>query len=788
MFKTLDRYVIREMVLPFVLGLVVLTFLLQVPPFLQQSQNLIARGVPWSTVARALYMLLPQALSITIPMAVLLGILVAFGRLSADREFVALQACGVSLLRLLRPVALVAVLGTAATAYETIVALPNANQTFREITYGVVAQKIESEVKPQVFFTYFPNQIIYVRDLPAGGGWRDVFVADRQGGTTTVYFAREGRVVLDRAKRLVQLQLADGTSHTTTPGNHEAYQSTEFERISISLDPQSVFPPPPAKGAAEMTFAELRADIEELQRQGNPAYIDRFMVQQKLSLPATCLILALIGVALGASNRKDGKLASFVLGFGVILVYYVLLYGARAFATGGRLKPEWAPWIPNVIMGAAGVALMAWRVRAADRPFHLTIPAFWRRRAAARSDPPARPAAAGAAGDRARVVVKIRIPHVNLPAPKLLDVYLSRDYLRVFALSIVSLLGIFYISTFIDLVDKLFRGQTTTSMLVRYFYFQTPQFVYFIIPMAVLVSTLVTIGVLTKNNELVVFRACGISLYRTAAPLVLFGLAASGVLFMMQEKVLASANREADRLNRQIRSWPPLLSPEARRWVLGRRGDIYNYDAFDPAANRFTNLRAYRFDDLAWRLQSMTYAEEVTFDPRGPGGGTGDRWLARRGWVREFAPPRSEADAHIVVRYLPFAELELPVDPPGYFKSAVPDAEQMTYGELRAYIARLRASGSDVVPFLVALQRKVAFPLVTVIMTLIAVPFAVTTGRRGALYGIGVGIVLALVYWVALSVFGALGAGGLLSPILAAWAPNVLFSAVAMYGMLTVRT
>ena len=103
MFRILDRYLIREILLPFFLGLVVLTFLLQVPPFLQQSQAFIAKGVPLATVIHALYMLLPQALSITIPMAVLLGILVGFGRLAADREFVAMQACGVSLLRLLRP-------------------------------------------------------------------------------------------------------------------------------------------------------------------------------------------------------------------------------------------------------------------------------------------------------------------------------------------------------------------------------------------------------------------------------------------------------------------------------------------------------------------------------------------------------------------------------------------------------------------------------------------------------------------------------------------------------------
>ena len=112
----------------------------------------------------------------------------------------------------------------------------------------------------------------------------------------------------------------------------------------------------------------------------------------------------------------------------------------------------------------------------------------------------------------------------------------------------------------------------------------------------------------------------------------------------------------------------------------------------------------------------------------------------------------------------------------------------MTYSQLKSYIGLLRASGYHVVPYLVQLQRKIAFPFVTLIMTLLAVPFAVTTGRRGALYGIGVGLVLAMVYWTALSVFGAIGAGSMISPLLAAWAPNILFSAAALYMVLTVRT
>src|SRR5262252_5702245 len=210
MFRILDRYIVREIAMPFLLGLTVLTFILKRPPILDRGEEFIAKGVEWELVARALLTLLPQALCVTIPMALLLGILVGLGRLSADREFVAMQACGVSLLRLSRPVLLAAALGTAATAYETIVALPNANQTFREIVFVVMASKVERNVRPHVFFDAFPNKIIYVRELPAGGGWRDIFLADTaKAAETTVYFARAGHIRLDQEKRLVQLELED---------------------------------------------------------------------------------------------------------------------------------------------------------------------------------------------------------------------------------------------------------------------------------------------------------------------------------------------------------------------------------------------------------------------------------------------------------------------------------------------------------------------------------------------------------------------------------------------------
>ncbi len=785
MFRILDRYLVREIVPPLVLALVVLTFVLEIPPILQQGQTLIAKGVEWSIVVRLLATLLPQALAVTIPMAVLIGILIGLGRLSADREFVAMQACGISLYRLLRPIALIALVGTAATAYEMIVALPDANQTFRDITFRVVASRVMAEVKPRVFFDTFPDRVVYARDVTAGGAWHDVFLADTsQAGQTTVYFAKEGRLSIDRAHRLVQLELQNGTRHTTLANQPDEYEGTEFETILLNLDPQTVFRRPPPKGLNEMTIAELKASIAEGAAHGAPGFGQRYNIQLKFALPAACLVLAIIGLALGATSRKDGKLASFVLGFGVIFVYYVLLWTSRALAIGSGVVPSLAPWVPNIGLGAVGLVLILWRAGSADQPIRISIPMFWRR---------AEPAAAiGAARSRPRVVVVVRVPHLRLPRPGLLDVYVSKQYLRVFFLGIFALLGIFYISTFMDLADKLFRGTATTSLLLRYFYYQTPQYVYYIIPMSALVATLVTVGLMTKNSELIVMRACGISLYRTALPLLLFAVGASAVLYGLQEQVLASANREADRLNRIIRGFPPqsfgLLD---RRWMVGKSGDIYHYESFDPRANRFTHFSMYHIAPASWRLETLTYAAEVVLAGQpGADRGSAQAWSGRSGWTRAFAikKQRRSAATTTTVTYAPFVERGLSLESAAYFGSMEPDAEQMSYGQLRHYVTALQSSGAYAVPYLVALQKKIAFPFVTVVMTLLAVPFAVTTGRRGALYGVGIGIVLAIVYWITLNVFAALGSGGLITPLLAAWAPNILFGSAAVYLLLTVRT
>jgi LPS export ABC transporter permease LptF/LPS export ABC transporter permease LptG len=753
--RIIDRYVIREVLGPFVIGLLVFTFMLIIPFLIDYAESFISKGVPVLVVLRVMATLLPSALALTIPMSLLLGLLVAFGRLSADREFVAMQACGVSRFRLLRPVSMLSVLGWGATTYILLVAVPDANQRFREITFGVVAARAEGEVRPRVFFEDFPDLVIYARDVPvSGAGWTDVFMADnRPGQPPAVYLASQGRVVIDRDERTLEMVLEDGARHTADASG--AYEVFQFDQLLLRLNAETVFPREgPPLGAREMSIAQLRVRAAELEREGFYPHSELFEIQKKFSIPFACLVFGLIGLALGVSNRRDGKLASFAIGVGVIFVYYVLLWLGQSLVRGHVVSPWLAAWAPNIVLGGLGALLFAWRDRAGDRRVRF---------------------------GRVPRIPTFRIPPLTLPMLGILDRYVVSTYARIAGLSALAMAGIFYISTFLDLSDKVFRGQASWGMLGAYFWYVTPQYVYYILPLAVLLAVLVTIGLLTKNSELVVMKACGISLYRVALPMVVAAIIAGGALILLEETVLGPSNRRAEALRHVIRGGSPqTFDVLLRQWVVGSDGEIYHFDYYDPRAQQLNGLSIYEFGSRMQVLARRTDAERAVY-VGGPGAGSDD-WRLEEGWTRELA---DDGETRAFMR---FSESEAAIEPSAYFATQQPDERFMSYGQLRDYTARLRTSGFDVSGQLVALERKLSFPFVTLVMTLIAVPFAVTTGRRGAMYGVGVGIVLAITYWVAISIFAALGTGGLIGPALAAWAPNLLFGAGAGYLLLTVRT
>jgi LPS export ABC transporter permease LptG/LPS export ABC transporter permease LptF len=792
MLTTIDRYIIREVVPPFILSLLIFTFVLELPPVMQELERLLAKGVPWPTVGRIILLLSPQALGLTIPMALLVGLLIGLGRLSTDREAVALLACGVSPYRLLRPVLTLAGVATAATLYVMIAAIPDANQKYREILFATLSKKVESDVKPRVFFQDFPNWVLYPRNDadPGQPGWNDVMLANTvKPEAVEVHMARHGRIVLDSAKRTVELILTDGTKYATVgPGESSI---DRFKQIIIRLDPDSVFPPVDlARGLTEKTIAQLKVDIADKVRRKEATHNEVMAIHAKFSIPVACLVFAVIALALGLRVSRDGKLGGFVVGIGVIFAYYIAMFLAESMAKGHRIPAEFARWVPNLLLGPFGIVALVWRTRHVEGrlPFGVRF-SKWR--------PPAwvasianvfsrlwrgplvgarggRRATTSRPGVRPGVVLVVRIPRFNAPMPSLIDRYISRLYVRVAGLSFLALLGLFYISTFIDRSDKIFKGQATTAMIGQLLILLTPQFIYYVIPIAALLSALVTYGLLARSSELTVMKACGISLYRTALSVVVLSLAMSAVLFGLEQRLMASANRQAEALDARIRGRQPrTLNLLNRRWVVGSDRVIYHYGLFDPQRNEMFGLTMFAPRRDQWELSSETFVRRAVFN--------GNAWTGESGWSQDFMtdPPK-----WTTIERSPLPGMESP----DYFTTEPPDAELMSVSELRQYTAELEPSGYNTTPLKVELHRKLAFPFVTLVMSLLAVPFGISAGRHGALYGIGLGIVIALSYWVLISAFIAIGKAGLLTPVLAGWAPNILVVGLAAYLFLRART
>jgi LPS export ABC transporter permease LptG/LPS export ABC transporter permease LptF len=771
--RTLDRYVIRETVVPFFLALTVLTFLFAVQPMMAQAQDLLTKGAPVGTVVYLLINLLPQALGVTLPMAFLIGLLMALGRLSADRETVAFLACGVSLWRLLRPAIVMSVLVGGVTLYVMIESIPAGNRTFINIVTNLVAQKSAQEIKPGVFYEGFPGKVLFVETVRSDGIWENVMLATaREDGLPSVFLANEGQLVISREENRVEIILRDVSRRIPGADPGEYDRADHILEDSYYVDPLSVFPRIDIiPDINSMTIAELKADMVFDDAHGNSTHNAEIHIQQKFSFPVACLVMALLGVAVGVHTRKDGKLASFALGLGLIFIYYVLMIGFETLTKGGHFSAVWARWMPNLLLGPAALGIIWWRTHGTERSIAIRLPRVLAARLASPGDGAH---ARSATASKSRPVLVIRLPTLGVPRPRLIDLYVMRQYIHIVSLAFVALLGLFYVSTAVDLSDKLFKPHVSGLMLIQFLWYSTPQYIYFLVPIAILVAVLVTVGGLTKNSELTVLRACGVSLYRIAVPLLVLATVWSGVLFMLEEYVLAAANKHKTALENIIRErQTSVVDLTNRHWLVGTEGRVYYYGLYDAKGRTFVNLSVYDIERDPYRVSRHTFVQRAQASSSG--------WTGGPGWVQDFPEPGG-------TRHEKFTNRPLKLDPAKYFATEQTDAEAMTVKQLRTYVGQLKQSGLNVSSYEVDLQRKIAGPLMAVVMTLIALPFAVTTGKRGALYGIGLAIALAFTYQIAFTVFGVMGNAQLLPAALAAWAPNLLFLAGAAYGLLTVRT
>jgi LPS export ABC transporter permease LptG len=369
--------------------------------------------------------------------------------------------------------------------------------------------------------------------------------------------------------------------------------------------------------------------------------------------------------------------------------------------------------------------------------------------------------------------------------PRILDEYVVMEFLKTFLLVLFGFVVLMLVFTFFDLVSDILRNHIPLSTVGQYLVNLTPDMLYQIAPLAVLIAVLVTFGVLNRNSELIAMKATGISLYRLVVPIVSIAAILSVSLFLFDEYYLPQANRKQEALRNIIKGRPPqtVLHPE-NNWIFGQagageQGRIFYYEFFDPVRNEFANLSVFEFDPATFALSRRIFASRAIWNANL------NSWVFEDGWQRDFEGATVSEDGYHAFDQTSFAEMH---EEPGYFKKESLQSQEMNFEQLDHYINDLRQSGFDTMVLRVALWHKLAYPLIAIVMAVLAIPFALSMGRRGSLTGIAVAIFVALTYFVADSLFGAMGNHNYLPAALAAWSPDILFGLTGGYLLLRTPT
>ena len=843
MFRLIDRYLIREIVPYTLLALVLLTAIIFAHEGSRFSELLVVssrNGLPMQALARVFAALIPGILVFTLPISLLMGSLIGLSRLSGDSEVVALGASGISRTRMLRPVLGLAIAAALVMLYVTFNVLPGSIEHLGDLkaNQALVFQGLNTQIKPRVFEESIPKKVLYIEEIDrASNVWHNIFLVDlgEEQSDVKIFTATSGTLRQGERSEMPELYLRQGSVHQTreTKPNQPADQEREEEDDATQRDPRPVASQLDAQPAPERekdkdkkkvrqhnytsgSFDDMTVGLEVSEEEKAAAVqteqeqpqvkemkwgeLVSFIppegdyrkwsaeIHKRLALPAACIVFALLGVAFGISNVRTGRSMGLLIGLAITICYYLLALWGEHAAQSGKLPVWLGIWAANIAMAALGSFMIFIQRRPGSDAFsvfrslrHSWLPA--RKTDAEKkvsdkiteSDKIKERAADGIPRESSSPRRRVSVSRM----PQLIDRLVLSDLARFFFYILGGFSILFVIITLFQLLEYITRNNIEWEVVGNYLLFLLPMIINYVTPLAALVAVLVTFGILQKTSQLVALKASGQSIYRLAAPVLLLSLVLSALVFLNQDYVLPFTNRRQNNLRYLIRRGqepPQTFYQTTNQWIFGIDSRIYNYAHFDLTSNTFARLNVIDLSRQPFGIKRRLYARRASWDE------SKQEWVLENGWERRFEGER-------VTGYEPFKQLRVQLaERPDYFKKDPRGSSSMTMAELNRKISDLSRSGFDVLDLKIALQSKIAFPLTCLIMVIVGLPFSFSVGKRGALYGVTLGIAIGLVYWGVIGLFEQMGRYEMLPPMLAAWGPNMLFGAGGLYLFLTTRT
>jgi lipopolysaccharide export system permease protein len=379
MKRILNLYIIREIASLFLLGIMVFTLVLLMGRLIKLTDLVISRGVPLADVGRMILYLMPSFLVFTIPMAFLLAVLLAFGRLSADNEITVMKAGGISLMQLMPPVVLCGFCAALLTLAASTVGVPWGNNAFKTLSFTVLKQNVAATVREKVFWDDIPGIVMYTEHYDEEQHTlKGVIIHDgRDQARPLTIFAADGVIGGGQNRNDIRLVLNNGTIHAV--GTAEEYRLVHFGEYTMTIG-GSGQEAGLGRNELDMTVAELRRQIDNPAVTGQVRLKMQSELHSRFAFPFASLVFAVVAVPLGMQNRRSGKSAGFSTSIGILLAYYVVQSLLRTLAEKGNLPPALAMWLPNMIFMGLGWYLLRMASQERSIRFFMPIDMFRRMR------------------------------------------------------------------------------------------------------------------------------------------------------------------------------------------------------------------------------------------------------------------------------------------------------------------------------------------------------------------------------------------------------------------------
>lgn len=755
---TISLYLLRSILPYFIFSwliLSVIVFFQQVGRF---SEIFFTTNLPQNLLWKLTAALVPNVIAFTCPMAVLVGIIIGLAKMQGDSEIKAIRAAGVGNVQMILPILMLGIFLSAFAFFINQKGVPFAAHLVRAVSLQAALAKLESPIEPGVFNTEVAGYTIYVKDGDIEKGiWKNVFIYQEDAAKSEARLITSKSGWIDSNEEVSELVLDNAAINTFPMGKQtDKFVTEKVGQVRLVVktkrDELADKISNSEKTLDEMGLNDLAVFARS--REGKEKVEAELLLQRRILLSVTPLIFSLLGAALVLRLTRGGRGKGFFLALISLVSYYLVALLGEQLARTNYISVLKAGLLPVVL----SLLVIAWLFL--PRKYHIAG-YFTKLRNYFNFNFKKNPRAMS----RGNFYIDL--------TTGILDFDIITNLLRYFLLTLGFLTAIFLIFTTFELWKFAGTDENGGRLLIKYLFYLLPYIYVQIAPSALMIATLATFIIKSRQNEIVTWTASGLSVYRLLLPCFVLMILIGGVNFLVHEKILPQANQRQDSFRAQIRSGGSLSKNQGRFWTANDER-IYSFEIaeqnFDKP-QKVKNLTIYEFAEDNLKLQTIIKTPEAI-------------------WKNESVILAGDAERYVlengraVLTKTAGGELNEKTNP---FLAKSRKPHQLDIEETKEQIENSQ-SENERKKYEIALEKKYTTLFLPFVITLFTAPFALSLSRKGKVVTIGYAIGIWLLFMGITGAFEQFGSNGFVAPKISVWSPLFLFSILGVYLLSKVRT